>query len=60
MSWDNDTDLDYGLDLTNKTIKILRKKYLEALENKRNWIDFQDRRLSRNFVTYVLAYYAEP
>jgi len=60
MAYDNNTDVEYGLDLTEDTVKTLRKKYLEALEHRRNWIEFQNKRLSRNFVTYVLAYYAEP
>ena len=53
-------DIDKPLDLTTKTIAELKEKYQVAIDKRQNWIEFQDKLLSRNFVSYVLAYYAEP
>ena len=47
------------LDLSDKAVKELKEKYREAVDKRRNWIEFQNIRLSRNFVTYILNYYAE-
>ena len=55
MAIDNDTE-DLKLDLNEKAVKELRAKYQEALAKHRSWVDFQNQRLSTNFVTYVLAY----
>lgn len=60
MAKDNITDIEHGLDLSDESVKELRIKYIEAVDKRRNWIEFQNKRLSRNFVTYVLTYYAEP
>ena len=60
MARDNVTEVEYGLDLSKTAVKELRIKYDEAVIHRRNWIEFQNKRLSRNFVTYVLSYYAEP
>ena len=55
MAIDNDTK-DLKLDLNEKAVEELRAKYQEALAKHRSWVDFQNKRLSTNFVTYVLAY----
>ena len=58
MAIDNNTE-DLKLDLSKKSVKELRKKYQEGLAKQRGWIEFQNKRLSMNFVTYVLAYKTE-
>ena len=58
---DNSVDIkENDLDLSDKAVKELKDKYREAVDKRRNWIEFQNKRLSRNFVTYILNYYAEP
>ena len=55
MAFDNDTgNFDFKFD--ENSINELKQKYQEGVENHRGWITFQNKRVSMNYVHYVIKY----
>ena len=55
MAFDNDTgNFDFKFD--EDSINELKQKYQEGVENHRGWITFQNKRVSMNYVHYVIKY----
>lgn len=55
MAFDNDTG-NFNFKFDANSIKELKQKYLEGVENQRGWITFQNKRVSMNYICYVLKY----
>ena len=46
-------DMDF---IGKKDVEKLKKLHDEAIKNRRGWINYENKRLSTNFVHYVVTY----
>ena len=47
---------DMSFIYNDKVVEELEKLYTKALKARRNWIEYDNKRISTNFIYYVLRY----